>query len=411
LVRLYFCWLVLIFTWISCPVKAQLFTDNLFYRTNQVEIPFELVNGFIVLDVTYGSGLQLKFIFDTGAEYSILTHKEYAIMNGARLGRKVTILGADLSTKIQADVIHDNRLNIGGELSISNVNMILLGDDYMNLGQYVGFPIHGIIGANIFSRFLVEINYKKRLITFHNPQKNSVHYKGYKQVEAEFIARKPYLRMLVEMPNGESFTGKYLVDCGADLSLLMVLGSHKQLDIPKNTIVSPIAAGLGGSMKGFMGRVNRIELASIELPSTIIHYQEMPDSTQLDVSAKNGIVGNKILSLYNILIDYPNRKLFLKPYRKKIKRIRVDKSGLAIIASGPFLKQLSISYVMEKTPAAEVNLQSGDIILKVNGFPSGFWGVSSITKKMTKKEGKKIKLVVLRNGRKRKVTFRLKKYI
>ncbi len=405
---------------LTSSVNGQIFVDNLFARTNQIEIPFELVNGFIVLDVTYGKALPLKFIFDTGAEYSILTYREYAVMSGARLGRKVTILGADLSTEIHANVIHGNQLNLGGRLKITNVDMILLGDDYMHLGQHVGFPIHGIIGANIFSRFLLEINYRKSIITFHNPRKNSVRYKGYKEVDVEFISRKPYMQMLVEMPNGETFTGKYLVDCGADLSLLMVLGSHEQLKIPKNTLISRIAAGLGGSMIGYMGRVNRIELASLELSSPIIHYQEMSDSTRMRMErmsskhpafANNGLVGNRILSLYNVLIDYPNHKLFLKPYSRKIRRMKVDKSGLAVIASGPFLKQLSIAYVLEKTPAAEVGLQAGDIILKVNGFPSTFWSVSSITKKMTKREGRKIKMVIRRDGQKIKVSFRLKKYI
>jgi len=403
--------LVFVLVWVPSSLQGQIYKDNLFLRANQVEIPFNFVNGFIILDVTYGDKLPLKFIFDTGAEYTILSHVEYALMTGARMGRKVTILGADLSTEIQAGIIHGNHLNLAGKIDIDNVDMILLDKDYMNLGQYVGFPVHGIIGANIFSKFLMEINYKKGIITFHNPKKNQVRLKGYKEIDVDFISRKPYMQMLVEMPNGKSFTGKYLVDCGADLSLLMVLGSHEQLEVPKNTLVAHIAAGLGGSMKGYLGRVNRIELGSIDLPSTVIHYQEMMDSTRLDTSDKNGIVGNRILSLYNVLIDYPNQKLYLKPYRKRVRARKVDKSGLSIIASGAYLKQLSIGYVLENTPADEVGLRAGDIILKINGFPSSFWGVASITKKMTRKEGRKIKLAILRDGQKIKVTFRLKKYI
>ncbi len=411
LTRVVFCWLFFSLVGLA-PAKGQIFTDQLFYHTDKIEIPFELVNGFIVLDVAYGPRrLPLKFIFDTGAEYSILTYKEFARMSGARIGREVIILGADLSTKIRANVIHGNQLDIANRLNITNVDMILLGEDFLNIGQYVGFPVHGIIGANIFSRFLVEINYKKSLIVFHDPRKNKVSYKGYHEMNVDFISRKPYIQMLVEMPNGVPFTGKYLVDCGADLSLLMMLGSHEQLEIPKNTLVAHIAAGLGGSLKGYMGRVNRIELASLELSSPVIHYQEMADSTRLDASAKNGIVGNRILSMYNVLIDYPNRKLFLKPYRKKIRRMKVDKSGMSVIASGPFLNQLSIAHILEGTPAAKAGLQAGDIILKINGFPALFWDVSSVTNKLMKKEGRKIKVVILREGKRLKFSFRLKKYI
>ncbi len=407
-----FCYLFYLFVWPFSSIKGQTFAGNLFNRTNHIEIPFEFVNGFIVLDVRYGaSRLPLKFIFDTGAEYSVLSHEEYALLSGVRFGRTVTILGADLSTRIQATVTHDNQLNLADRILAKNVDMILLAEDYMDLGRYVGFPIHGIIGANVFSRFIVEINYKKGVIIFHNPQSKSIRRKGYVGVPADFLARKPYIQMRVEMPNGQAFTGKYLIDCGADLSLLMVLGSHEQLVIPQNTIVSGIAAGLGGNMNGYMGRVNNIELASLKLPSPVIHYQERPDSSRVDLSDKNGIVGNRILSLYSILIDYPRRKIYLKPYHKRVRPIPIDKSGLSVIASGPFLDRISIGQVLQNSPAALAGLQSGDVILKFNGLSTRFWGIGGIARRLARKEGKKIRLTILRDGRKMKFSFRLKSYI
>ena len=51
--------------WVPSSLQGQIYKDNLFLRANQVEIPFNFVNGFIILDVTYGDKLPLKFIFDT----------------------------------------------------------------------------------------------------------------------------------------------------------------------------------------------------------------------------------------------------------------------------------------------------------------------------------------------------------
>ena len=42
----------------------------------QIEIPFEYVNSFIILNIAFNGSLPLKFIFDTGAEHTILTKRE-----------------------------------------------------------------------------------------------------------------------------------------------------------------------------------------------------------------------------------------------------------------------------------------------------------------------------------------------
>ena len=42
----------------------------------RVEIPFEYVNNFIIVNVVFNRLFPLKFVFDTGAENTILTRKE-----------------------------------------------------------------------------------------------------------------------------------------------------------------------------------------------------------------------------------------------------------------------------------------------------------------------------------------------
>jgi len=50
----------------------------------------------------------------------------------------------------------------------------------------------------------------------------------------------------------------------------------------------------------------------------------------------------------------------------------------------------------------------GDIIISVNRVPAGYLSMKDITKKLMKKEGKKIKLKLDRDGKKIKVSFRLR---
>ena len=42
---------------------------------SQIDIPFEYTNNFIILTVHFNGLLPLKFIFDTGAEHTILSKR------------------------------------------------------------------------------------------------------------------------------------------------------------------------------------------------------------------------------------------------------------------------------------------------------------------------------------------------
>ena len=50
-----------------------------FYLTNgkkRADIPFEFVNNFIVITLNFNGKLPLRFIYDTGAEHTILNKRE-----------------------------------------------------------------------------------------------------------------------------------------------------------------------------------------------------------------------------------------------------------------------------------------------------------------------------------------------
>lgn len=397
--------------------ESSLFTDyqsgnhpvdyQIFSKSNQIAIPFSYINGFIVLEVDYGKRkLPLRFIFDTGSTYSIITHKEIVLLSGSKLGRHIFVYGSDLMTKIDANIITNNQLELG-TIGFNQVDMILLNDLFLDFGKYVGLPIHGILGGSFFSQFIVEIDYKHEYLILHNPKGKRPISTQFKKIPSHFSSLKPYVEMKVTMNSGQTFTGTYLVDTGASLALLLIINSHPSINIPEKTIVTRIASGLGGQIEGFMGRVKEIELANKQITPFGVHFYRRQDTLQR--KPLNGIVGNKVLALHRVLIDYPNREIYLKPLKRK--KVRENKSGLSIIASGPFLKSFQIEQVLERTPGHRAGLLVGDKILSINGWPISMLGMELVYKKLSKRAGKKIKMVILRDGKKMKIAFRLKAFI
>ena len=116
------------------------------------------------------------------------------------------------------------------------------------------------------------------------------------------------------------------------------------------------------------------------------------------------------MSRFNVIIDYTNEVLYLKPGRKYNEDFSFDKSGITIFAVGAQLNQYYVVAVIKDSPADLAGVRPGDLITKVGRKKAKRFTLSRITDKFTKKEGKKIKLTLQRGGQEFTVTFRLKEW-
>lgn len=377
-----------------------------------VEIPFEYINNFIILNVTINEKLPLRFIFDTGAEYTILTKSEYTAVSGIVLQREFKIYGADLTTEIIAYLGRNVSFQIS-RLFVPSADILVFKDDYFQFEELTGVEVDGIIGANIFSQFVLGINYKKKVITLHNVSNFKPPTEKYTTVPIEVKRNKPYLTVKTKINNLEQEIDlKLLLDTGASLSLLLYTDTHESISFPPTVIKGNIGMGLGGIMEGYLGRIQELGISEHRLNNVITSFQDIHEF--LDTSflhGRNGIIGNLVLDRFNIIIDYSKQKLYLQPSKKFKKAFEYDKSGLTLIATGKDLRTIVVNGVIAKSPAGEAGIKKGDIIRKVNWIPSGYITIKDLIRILQKKEGKKIKIIIKRNGNRMKFEFRLKELI
>ncbi len=377
-----------------------------------IDIPFEYVNNFIIVNVLFNKKLPLKFIFDTGAEYTILTKRQYSDISGFQYEREFKIVGADLTTEITAYLARGVTIKIT-KLFVPVVDILVFQEDFFQFEELMGVEVHGIIGANIFGNYVLGINYKKRVITLHDPSQFNPPKEKYSVSPITIIRNKPYLMVNAKLNNiSDSIALKLLLDTGASLSLLLYTDTHKGITVPPNVIKGNIGMGLGGFLEGFLGRIKELGVANLALNNIITNFQEIEgllDTTFLN--GRNGVIGNEILNRFEIIIDYQNRKLFLKPNKKFKKAFEYDKSGLTLIASGKDLNIIVVNDVVSESPADQAGIKIGDIIHQVNWFPPGYFSMKDLIRIFHKKEGKRIKLKVKRDGKKMKFQFNLRKLI
>ena len=97
-----------------------------------------------------------------------------------------------------------------------------------------------------------------------------------------------------------------------------------------------------------------------------------------------------------------------KPKRKYNRKFKYDKSGLTIYAFGPQLNQYYVKSVVKDSPAWQAGIRKGDMIKRFGPWPANFYSLGGITKRLQRKDGKKIKLKMERNGVEYKTQFFLR---
>lgn len=399
---------------LSIGVSIHCQTTNLFKLADagSIEIPFDYTNNFIVVKVRFNHLFPLRFIFDTGAEHTILSKKEVTDLMGIPYVREFRIIGSDLKKELIAHLIQGIHLEVG-EASVPNQSLLVLEEDYFSFEEFAGIQIHGILGANFFRGFVVKINFDQKVITLQSSQRFHPPGNQYTNIPVSIFKNKPYLNTNLSLRRGQdNLPVKLLIDTGASLSMLLHTNTKEGLKMPENIIRGNIGSGLGGHLEGYLGRIQILHLDKLQLNDVVTNFQEITEEMDTSyLNGRNGILGNQILSRFTVIIDYPKEMMYLRPNRKFSQKFEFDMSGLSIIAGGLEFNEFTIQEVFDNSPAAEAGLMADDRILAVNGIPTWMNSLEELTRKLKKKEGKKIKMKIRRKKTVMRVQFKLRKLI
>ncbi len=377
----------------------------------KVDIPFEMHGNFIVLPVMFQRIYPLRFIYDTGAETSVLLKKEISDMLGVVYERDITIYGSDLKTPLKAQIAR----KVFMDLPFVNLvkDILVLEEDYFRFDASAGIDIHGILGSDAFKGHVVKINYAQQIITVYakngfKPPLES----DYQSVPIKIIRNKPYLQVNLTLQNDTIVPVNLLLDTGASLTMILYSGSTPGLTIPQTALKGSIGRGLGGILEGYIGRVKKIEMGGFPLNNVVSRFQVLPaDTDSLQTIGRQGIMGGEILARFNLIFDYVHQKMYIQPNKSYKTAFIYDRSGMNLLASGRFLNDFIVQEVLPNTPAANADIRAGDQILKIGIWNSNLYRLPDLVRKFQGKVGKVIKLTVLRDGKKLKKKIILQELI
>lgn len=377
----------------------------------RITVPVEIHNNLIVMPVVLNGQLPLKFILDTGVRTAILTEKSYSDILGLPYSRQLTLMGPGEQHYITAYIANDLNIYIPPGINGRGHSLLVLEKDYLELRNFLGAEVHGVLGYELFSRFVVLINYQDKYIEIIDPQFFKPNHK-YQELEITIEDTKPFIKATVNLSKKKQL--KLLMDTGASHGLLLDTGSDSDIEIPEKNVSTVIGRALGGEITGKIGRVPALELGKYSMNNVITNYPDPNsyiDTLKSSTVARNGSIGGEVFTRFTVVFNYAAEKVYLRKNAAFKKEFQSNLSGMTIKAKGARLRSFEIVEVRAKSAAEQAEIRKGDLLVNLNGNSIESFNLNDINGILNSRPGRKVTLILERAGEKIRKTITLKQEI
>ncbi|KQB37688.1 PDZ domain-containing protein [Flavobacterium aquidurense] len=424
----------------SLPVMSQVdfLIEN---HSKKVTIPFKLINNLVFIPIKV-NGIELNFLLDSGVEETILFSMEDKQEVSFKNVEKIKLKGLGSEEEIEGLKSANNILETHGLKSNSQLVYIIL-DQSFNLSSHIGIPVNGIIGYKFFRNNIVEINYQKKRLVVHanNEETRKRLQKKFKTIPITIERSKPYI-YTTAIVDTTKIPAKLLIDVGNSDAFWIF--ENDKIKLPKKNFPDFLGKGFSGDIEGHRAKIDNFLIDDFNFKKPIVSF---PDSSSIKnvkmVPDRIGSVGGEVLKRFTVVLDYADKKLYLKKNNKFSDPFSYNKSGITIqhnglqwvqetvhletvkVATsieesgynekrdGNFRYKFSLKPIYEivnirKNSAAEkCGLQKGDIIVSINNNVPYKYSLQQINALLKSEEDIWINLEVERNSLILKFRFKL----
>ena len=379
------------------------------------KFPFDLHANLIVLKATLDDSDTLRFILDTGVTSTIVTDPKRALTLDVKYVRRVKITGAGEGGDLMANVSVGHTIRMG-DIVATQQNIVVLDEDVLKLSEFLGVPIHGIFGHDIFSNFVVTIDFEHKMLSLTDPNKFKYKRSMGTIYPIVLTQSKPYTDAIAMVSNdNKEIPMRLVIDTGAGHALLLNASEKEPIQLPGKVMRANLGRGLNGEINGHIGRVDKIRMGTLEMkdilasfPDSLSFSMKFPPTTQ----GRQGSIGCELLRRFTVTLNYKDGYMIMKPIKNRLKEtFEHDMSGMDVRARGDNFNQYFINKVIENSPAYDAGLREGDELIFVNNQNVKDMAISEIYKILSRKEGKDVELFIRRKGELKFASFKLRRMI
>jgi hypothetical protein len=401
------------------PVAAPVFA---FTQPGQQEarLPFSSQRNLLIIEARLNGRGPYNFLLDTGVGTSLLTDSRLADSLRLSHGQSYHVAGVGgTGSGLRAYEATGVRVSLPG-VEAAAMSWLVLSADVLDLSGYVGMPVHGIIGADLFHSFVVCIRPEQRQLILTAP----AHYKApggrrWASLPLVLDQGKAYVTAGVQQlgaaPSAAPLPLRLVLDTGAGHALSLETTADPRLHLPAVRLRTDLGRGLSGIISGSLGRVAGVQLGRYQLGQVLTSF---PDSAQVHGRLKStertrhGNLGYEVLKRFVTVIDYPHGRLLLKPTAALHDPFEHDMCGLDLLAAGANYRQYVVLRVVPGSPAAAAGIAEGEELVSLNFTPTSYLSISELNRLLHSQDGRMLFLVLRRaDGELYSTSVRLKRQI
>jgi predicted aspartyl protease len=326
-------------------------------------LPFELIDGHIIVPVSVNGSEPLRFVLDSGASATVILESSSTKSLPLNMGAAMTVSGVGTGEDPQAYIIEDTNLTVGS-VHLQGLSVVYLPLDsvpfFDNLDEVY---FDGVIGAPFFKRLLVEIDYDQQKIVFSEPDTLQTRLDAsgdaWQALPLQIISGLPYLTTQISTQHDVITTVKLLVDTGYRGPISLTPESHDEIDEPAKFFVL-VSQGISGEVVSHVGLSQFLLMGDSTLHAVPVSYAITGGENDDD---SNGLIGSDVLGKFNLIFDYSGEQVFIAPNQHFLVPIIADRSGLLVRIHrlGAVVKSIAAG-----SSANQIGLQPGDIITHID---------------------------------------------
>jgi len=320
-------------------------------------VPFELLNNHIYLNVKLDGQGPFHLLCDTGGA-NIVT-PELA----AKLGLKTqgTLQGRGVGEKSE-------------DVGLTKIGTIEIGDATVKDQLFAVFPLaslakvegvacDGLVGYEIFKRFVVKVDYEQQQLTLTLPSAFTYSGSGV-VVPFKFNNHIPQVDGAID-----GIPGKMDIDTGSRASIDLFAPFVEKHDLKAHyapQFEATTGYGVGGPARSLVTRAKVLKLGDVEVKNLVTELTIQKKGAFTDPYVA-GNVGGGVLKRFNITFDYGKQQLIFERNANDAKPDTFDRSGMWINLGTDGFEVMDL---VPGGPAAQAGLKVGDTIVEIDGKPA-----------------------------------------
>lgn len=271
-------------------------------------------------------------------------------------------------------------------------------NDYELLTSVYGIQIDGIIGYSFFRRFIVHIDFDKEMLEVYAPGSYRYPKGGYLLKPSFSTLPLPYL----EVEDSRTVNARFIFDTGAAMCFLMSSDFAQDSTLMRKSRKRYLTQveGLGGKKRMEYTIVKSLKIGPYKFRRVPAHIFE-DDFNVTSYPQLGGLIGNDLLRRFNMVINYPEQSIYLKPNEHFAESFDYSYTGLGVYMLEGEIKVID---VIPGTPGHKAGFEAGDVIFAVdNNYSKNI----KTLKTLLQNAGATMQVVVFRNGVPKVLTLKI----